>query len=62
MSFLRSDKLSCNSGAPLYEPNNQTGGVQDSGWMKETKAGTHTVLHEKAHPSRVWLPVMKPAG
>ncbi|HEY1082649.1 MAG TPA: CocE/NonD family hydrolase [Prosthecobacter sp.] len=48
-----------NSGAPLYEPNNQTGGVQNSSWMKETKAGTHTVLHEKAHPSRVWLPVAK---
>jgi putative CocE/NonD family hydrolase len=45
------------TGAPLYEPNNQTGGPQTLDWMKETKPGTHTILHEKAHASRVLLPV-----
>ncbi|MFN0076596.1 MAG: CocE/NonD family hydrolase [Prosthecobacter sp.] len=47
------------TGAPLYEPNNQTGGPQTVDWMKETKPGTHTILHEKAHASRVLLPVIK---
>ncbi len=47
------------TGAPLYEPNNQTGGPQTVDWMKETKPGTHTILHEKDHASRVLLPVMK---
>ncbi len=46
------------TGAPLYEPNNQTGGPQTVDWMKTTKPGTHTVLHEKEHPSRVLLPVI----
>jgi predicted acyl esterase len=45
------------TGAPLYEPNNQTGGPQTLDWMKETKPGTHTILHEQAHASRVLLPV-----
>lgn len=47
------------TGAPLYEPNNQTGGRQHAGWMQETKIGMHTILHEKGHPSRLLLPVMK---
>jgi len=46
------------TGAPLYEPNNQTGGPQTSEWMKETKAGTHTILHEKGHASHLLLPVI----
>jgi putative CocE/NonD family hydrolase len=46
------------TGAPLYEPNNQTGGPQTIDWMKETKSGTHTILHEKDHASRVLLPVI----
>lgn len=47
------------SGAPLYEPNNQTGGLQTRDWLKETRPATHTILHEKEHPSRVLLPVMR---
>lgn len=45
------------TGAPLYEPNNQTGGRQHVGWMQETQSATHTILHEKEHPSRVLLPL-----
>lgn len=47
------------TGAPLYEPNNQTGGPQTRDWLKETRAATHTIVHEKAHPSRVLLPVLR---
>jgi len=46
------------TGAPLYEPNNQTGGPQTLDWMKETKPGTHTILHEKEYASRVLLPII----
>ncbi|MEN3940229.1 CocE/NonD family hydrolase [Prosthecobacter sp. SYSU 5D2] len=47
------------TGAPLYEPNSQTGGSQHKDWLQDTQKATHTVLHEKAHPSRVLLPVMQ---
>ena len=47
------------TGAPLYEPNSQTGGPQTRDWLKETKVGTHTILHEKDHPSRLLLPLRK---
>ena len=46
------------TGAPLYEPNNQTGGPQSADWMEETKRGTHTILHDPEHASRVLLPVI----
>ncbi|MGV3661635.1 MAG: CocE/NonD family hydrolase [Prosthecobacter sp.] len=46
------------TGAPLYEPNNQTGGPQTIDWMKTTQTGTHTILHEKDHASRLLLPVI----
>ncbi len=46
------------TGAPLYEPNNQTGGPQTLDWMQETQAGTHTILHDQEHASRVLLPVI----
>lgn len=46
------------TGAPLYEPNNQTGGSQTVDWMKTTQSGTHTILHEKDHPSRLLVPVI----
>lgn len=46
------------TGAPLYEPNNQTGGPQTADWMKTTQPGTHTILHEKEHPSRLLVPVI----
>jgi predicted acyl esterase len=45
------------TGAPLYEPNNQTGGPQTIDWLKDAVKATHTVLHEKQHASRVLLPV-----
>ncbi|MCA9133675.1 MAG: CocE/NonD family hydrolase [Planctomycetales bacterium] len=47
------------SGAPLYEPNNQTGGPQSVDWMKDTKVGTHTILHDPQYPSRLRLPIME---
>ncbi len=47
------------TGAPLYEPNNHTGGPQTMDWLKDAQPATHTVLHEKEHASRVLLPVMK---
>jgi predicted acyl esterase len=47
------------TGAPLYEPNNQTGGSQTMDWLKAAMPATHTILHEKEHASRVLLPVMK---
>jgi predicted acyl esterase len=45
------------TGAPLYEPNNQTGGPQTADWLKDAQTATHTILHEKMHPSRLLLPV-----
>lgn len=47
------------SGAPLYEPNNQTGSPQTIDWMKETKPALNTIWHDQSHPSRVLLPVAK---
>jgi uncharacterized protein len=47
------------SGAPLYEPNNQTGGTQTRDWLKDARVGRHTILHEKDHPSRVLLPILQ---
>lgn len=46
------------TGAPLYEPNNQTGGPQTVDWMKETRAATNTVWHDQARPSRILVPLM----
>lgn len=46
------------TGAPLYEPNPQTGAPQTIDWMETTQPGTHTILHEKDHPSRLLLPVI----
>jgi hypothetical protein len=48
------------TGAPLYEPNSQTGGGQTRDWLKETRIGTHTILHEREHPSRLLLPFPAP--
>lgn len=45
------------TGAPLYEPNNQTGGPQTRDWLRETRAATHTILHEKGRASRLLVPV-----
>ncbi len=45
------------TGAPLYEPNNQTGGPQTQDWMKDAKAATNTIWHDKAHASRILVPL-----
>jgi predicted acyl esterase len=47
------------TGAPLYEPNNQTGGKQSLDWMTTTKTATHTILHDPKYASRVLLPVLE---
>jgi predicted acyl esterase len=47
------------TGAPLYEPNNQTGGPQTQDWMKETRAATNTIWHDAEHPSRILVPLMR---
>jgi predicted acyl esterase len=49
------------TGAPLYEPNNQTGGPQTVDWMKDAVSATNTVWHDQAHPSRLVIPLMKAA-
>jgi putative CocE/NonD family hydrolase len=46
------------SGAPLYEPNNQTGGKQTMDWLKETRPAINTIWHDKAHLSRLVAPVV----
>jgi predicted acyl esterase len=49
------------TGAPFYEPNNQTGGPQTTDWMKTTVAAINTIWHDAAHPSRIIVPLVKPA-
>jgi putative CocE/NonD family hydrolase len=46
------------TGAPLYEPNNQTGGAQTLDWMKETRPAENTIWHDVAHRSCIVVPVM----
>jgi predicted acyl esterase len=46
------------TGAPLYEPNNQTGSPQTVDWMKTTVAAINTIWHDAAHPSRIIVPLM----
>jgi len=48
------------TGAPLYEPNNQTGGPQTIDWMKDAIPATNTIWHDQDHPSRIIVPLMKP--
>lgn len=45
------------TGAPLYEPNNQTGGPQTIDWMKDAVTATNSVWHDAAHASRLIAPV-----
>jgi predicted acyl esterase len=47
------------TGAPLYEPNNQTGGPQTLDWMKETRKAVHTIWHDEERPSRLIVPLVK---
>jgi putative CocE/NonD family hydrolase len=44
------------TGAPLYEPNSQTGGPQTRDWLKDVRAATNTVWHDAARPSRLIVP------
>ena len=48
------------TGAPLYEPNNQTGGPQTIDWMKDTVKAINTVWHDQTHASRIIAPVAGP--
>jgi predicted acyl esterase len=48
------------TGAPLYEPNSQTGGPQTRDWLKDARAATNTVWHDAARPSRLIVP--RPVG
>jgi hypothetical protein len=50
------------TGAPLFEPNNQTGGLQTADWLKEARAADNTIWHDARHPSRLLVPVMKIAA
>ena len=49
------------TGAPFYEPNNQTGGPQTVDWMKATQSAINTIWHDKMRPSRIIAPVVKTA-
>ncbi len=49
------------TGAPFYEPNNQTGGGQTIDWMKTTQPAINTIWHDAAHPSRIIAPVLDAA-
>lgn len=44
------------TGAPLYEPNSQTGGAQTRDWLQDARAATNTVWHDAARPSRLIVP------
>jgi predicted acyl esterase len=46
------------TGAPLYEPNNQTGGPQTIDWMKDAIPAANTIWHDQEHPSRIIVPLM----
>jgi putative CocE/NonD family hydrolase len=48
--------LTC-TGAPLYEPNPQSGGPQTANWMQNAQSASHKILHNKIHASRILLPL-----
>lgn len=48
------------TGAPLYEPNNQTGGPQTMDWMKQTSSAINTIWHDAARPSCIRVPLRRP--
>jgi predicted acyl esterase len=45
------------TGAPLYEPNPQTGGPQTIDDMNDAVPATNTIHHERTHASRILVPV-----
>ena len=48
------------TGAPLYEPNNQTGGPQTLDGSRDATPAINTIWHDREHPSRVIAPLMRP--
>lgn len=46
------------TGAPLFEPNNQTGGPQTHDWLKSARSADHTIWHDAARPSCLVVPVI----
>ena len=48
------------TGAPLYEPNSQTGGPQTRDWLKDARSATNTIWHDAARPSRLIVPLAAP--
>jgi putative CocE/NonD family hydrolase len=47
------------TGAPLFEPNNQTGGAQTADWLKEARAADNSIWHDATRLSCLVVPVMK---
>jgi putative CocE/NonD family hydrolase len=45
------------TGAPLYEPNPQTGGPQTFDALNDAIVATNTIHHERVHASRILAPV-----
>lgn len=45
------------TGAPLYEPNPQTGEPLTMEFPRNVVIATNTVFHERARASRIWAPV-----
>ena len=50
------------TGAPLYEPNPQTGGPQTIEFPKDAVTATNTIHHERTRASRILAPVPPVAG
>ncbi len=50
------------TGAPLYEPNPQTGGPLTLDPPAEVVTATNTIHHSRAHPSRIIAPVLTTSG
>ncbi|MEZ5431599.1 MAG: CocE/NonD family hydrolase [Verrucomicrobiales bacterium] len=48
-----------NTGAPLYEPNPQTGEPATMDFPENAVAATHQIHHSAEHASRLIVPVMK---
>jgi predicted acyl esterase len=45
------------TGAPLYEPNSQTGGVQTQEFPADAISATNTIYHNRTHASGILVPV-----
>src|SRR5205814_9642200 len=49
------------TGAPLFEPNNQTGGAQTADCLQDTREADNTIWHDATHPSCLVAPVIAAA-